>query len=158
MNRSLPLLLLLVAVTHAAQWPESAWPTYEDLIAAPAPGEDQIKFEREYITEAEGYWASNKDPQQDHYAGQYPFPIVHAEPWPGKEEFLEKLSIATRGARMHIYRGFSISRITGQPLGSCEFESSFGIRWTQDFGPHYVAQYNVIPSREFYRYIHAITK
>ena len=40
----------------------------------------------------EGYWAQGKDPSRDGYKGRYPFPIPLNDAWPGKEEFLDKLT------------------------------------------------------------------
>lgn len=55
-------------------------------------------------------------------------------------------------ARDIAYRGFSLSRITGERLGSHEYELD-GWRWPADFAPHYVRDHRVCPSKEFLRFI-----
>ncbi len=115
----------------------------------------------------EGYWADSADPQKDTYHGQYPFPQANAKPWPGKEEFLRKLSAIegkVREKSLRIVweqnRGFSPSRLENDardnpvPVGSGEFyDRLLGIVWPGGYREHYIDRHNVKPSQEFYQYV-----
>lgn len=54
--------------------------------------------------------------------------------------------------RLISYRGFSTSRITGEMLGSKEYETP-EYRFPIDFGKHYVLTHRVKPSKDFLEYI-----
>lgn len=131
-----------------------------------------LEFDRETFVDAEGYWASDKDPKYDSYQGKYPFPKANEHPWQSKEEFLKKLAAieATAGTLKfgeenpihRVYklstRGHSFSRLEqGVQLGSEEFlykmSANEKIRWTDVFGSYYIAKFNVKPSRQFYNFV-----
>ncbi len=106
----------------------------------------------------EGYWATSPLVEQDTYDGKYPFPIAYKEPWPGKQEFLEKLTLIEDSNKVQLVcmRGSSPSRLESCFVGNSEFHFADGrctIIWTDAFGPHYVAKYNVKPSHEFYDFV-----
>ncbi len=123
----------------------------------------------------EGYWASSEDPRYDYCDGKFPFPKRHNKPWAGKDAFLAKLSNIESDARnlnwsldlasiksqikVHniwkaTFRGTSISRLDGSAVGSSQFyDTKSKITWPAGYGSHYVEEHNVIPSREFYRYV-----
>lgn len=50
------------------------------------------------------------------------------------------------------YKGLSFSRISGEPLGSGEFENG-GWLWPDSLADHYVKEHRVKPSNEFLKFI-----
>lgn len=106
----------------------------------------------------EGYWATSPFIEQDMYHGKYPFPISHKQPWPGKQKFFEKLVLieASNKVELICMRGVAPSRLESSFVGNCEFhykDDHHTIIWTDAFNSHYVAKYNVKPSREFYDFV-----
>lgn len=105
----------------------------------------------------EGYWASDKDPQKDYYKGKYPFPVAHSTPWEGQIEFAAKLHLIEDYCTHHNftqgYFGSSRSRLNGFNLGSTEFIWKNEWCWPVDLLPHYVEQFNVEVTPEFYQWV-----
>ncbi len=111
----------------------------------------------------EGYWASSANLEDDFYHGAYPFPIAHELSWPGQQQFLAKLAQLEKSNNVEkkLIRGFTFSRLgyegwDGNLYSCSEYwykDGSRSIVWTDAFGPFYVAQRNVKPSREFYNFV-----
>lgn len=160
---SLMMSVLTVILSQSMELEQKEW------------NENSIPFERETIVDAEGYWAASNNPALDHYKGKYPFPKAHDKPWPGQKEFLEKLKKMELFARDHDFenpqsqrnivtrlsaRGFAPSRLESNvTLGNSEFMvediNSKRIIWTDVLREYYIGKFNVIPSRDFYRFVKA---
>lgn len=112
--------------------------------------ETLVDFDRENIIEAEGYWTGLAGD-----ALHYPWPQPNALPWPGQEEFLQRLAfIESSPTTIKVrFRGLAYSRLEKDKLLGCSEYRIGSIRWTDAFGPYYVARFNVKPSREFYRFV-----
>lgn len=137
--------------------------------------ENKIEFDREnfsiekaswynnYTQEfCEGFWASHVDPVQDLYQGVFPFPKAYKEPWIGKEEFLKKLyqieSLADKPNSVIIaehFKGMAPSRLKPDCFvgNKTYIDLQRKIKWPQGYSGHYIQEFNVKPSREFYRYV-----
>jgi hypothetical protein len=93
----------------------------------------------------EGYWYSEYEPN-------YPMPKPNVLSDDEAKEIYEFIKKKEEGARINRYKGWSTSRITGEHLGSTEFETDEWI-WPVDFAPHYVMKHKVKPTDEFLKYI-----
>jgi|SRR5581483_8353069 len=140
--------------------------------------EDKISFDRERISFVEGYWSKDKkDLNYSDYYAQFPMPTENKTTWSGQKEFLEKLNRIQRIAISSIYcnnqschtnlriktnllpyhLSFGPSapqcRICLQWTSPCEFIDSRSVIFWQTGYVHYLEKHNLLPSREFYRYI-----
>jgi len=96
-KRKSPVLLLVGSSSHRVSsisvadvpYPKINYPY--DARLKPAPGEDQITFDREKIIDVEGFWADSEDKDKDSYKGQYPFPKGNVQPLPALKPFIAKL-------------------------------------------------------------------
>lgn len=93
----------------------------------------------------EGYWYSKDEPQ-------YPKPKPDVLSDKEAEDIFLKIIDKEKEARINRYKGFSRSRITGETLGTKEFETDEWI-WPEDFAEHYVLTHKVKPSDKFLDYI-----
>lgn len=91
----------------------------------------------------EGYWRSAKDARSE-----LPWP-VQTPGW-GEAEFLLKLRLVEQASEFVSYRGWSVSRLTGEWNGSREYVRN-GWRWPEGFG-HYV-EHGVKPSDDFMAFV-----
>ncbi len=136
------------------------------------PRQMMCKLDRDNTWFVEGYWRSKKDDDPSTLTGnaaivaQYPFPVAHAQPWPGKDDFVAKMWIIEHhsksfwkkkiGLRTDYSKGYSPSRLTGEDVGSAQFHDyDFNVTWPTGFVQHYIDRHNIIPSLHFYRYAHA---
>jgi hypothetical protein len=134
-----------------------------------------VEFERSHMTiipglyagtyqRVEGYWGQHEHDHRDNL----PFPIAHAEPWPGQKEFLKKLisiessaqfwdhdSLTESRIQIFIFKGSAHSRLESHvQVSNKEFyDTCEQIRWPHGFSWYYVARFNVKPSKEFYDYV-----
>lgn len=78
-------------------------------------------------------------------------PESNPEPWDEQSQFLARLAVREKTAKVTRFRGWSICRICGDKNGSAEFSSG---RWRWPSGlRHYVEEHNVEPSDEFVTFI-----
>ena len=94
----------------------------------------------------EGYWYSE-------YSKEYPMPIKDELTDFESLKISELIEIKENESQLIRYRGFSHSRITGEMLGSTEFEHPDGWAWPCDFRTHYVLKFKVKPTDEFLTWI-----
>lgn len=92
----------------------------------------------------EGFWCSAAEPNLPN-----PQHLSGAWDWPGKFEFLEKLTQVqnNRETRFITYRGFSTCRICFKANGSKEFCYQ-GWYWPEGY-EHYIREHNIRPSLAF---------
>jgi len=95
----------------------------------------------------EGYWYSD-----DEYNKDYPKPIPNVLTEDEAKEIYQLIRKKQKDAHQNSYKGFSYSRISGERLGSREYEKDNWI-WPVDFSSHYVLKHKVRPSEEFLEYI-----
>lgn len=129
--------------------------------------EDKIEFDRDnfvYVKHegfCEGHWASDINPEEDSYRGIFPFPKAYKEPWIGKDEFLKKLyqieaSAGKSDSVIQVIhcKGMSPSRLKPNCSVSNKtyVDSQKKINWPDGYSWHYIKEFNVKPSREFFRY------
>ena len=93
----------------------------------------------------EGYWYSE-------YEVQYPMPEPNVLTDDEAKKIYELIKKKEENAKANRYKGFTTSRITGEYMGSTEFETDEWI-WPADFAPHYVLKHKVKPTPEFLEYI-----
>jgi len=93
----------------------------------------------------EGYWYSEHEPQ-------YPMPVPNELTVEEANIIYKLIQDKEREARKATYRGWSVSRITGERLGSREYQTD-SWKWPADLGTHYVLLHQVRPSDEFLQYI-----
>ena len=93
----------------------------------------------------EGYWYSKHEPN-------YPKPVTNILTEDQAKEIYDLIIEKEKEAKIIHYKGFSISRITKEMLGSREYQTDEW-SWPEDFGPHYVLEHRVKPSDEFLKYI-----
>jgi len=93
----------------------------------------------------EGYWYSDYEPQ-------YPMPIPNVLTEEEARSIYELILEKQKTAKVVHYKGWSTSRITGEHLGSTEFQTEEWI-WPVDFAKHYVLENRVSPSVEFLEYL-----
>ena len=104
-----------------------------------------------YDLKVEGYWYE-KPYSKYSKESVYPMPIPNILT-PEEAEKIYNLIIQKEvKARVVLYRGFSYSRITGETLGSREYQTDEWL-WPGDFAEHYVLKHRVKPSDEFLEYI-----
>lgn len=127
----------------------------------------KINFPRKEIIDVEGYWSRYKEAKTDDYRNKYPFPVPHKHKWPGEDAFITKLEKIENYAEaiqkkrkphpdisIKSYRGYAPSRLDNSLVGSTEFvDRDSKVAWTAGFLSHYVKQYHVIPSQQFYEYV-----
>jgi hypothetical protein len=132
----------------------------------------KIHFPRQGIQQCEGYYRHEASSSGSN--NKLPFPVPHEATFCGQDEWVERAiaiqeyAMKTQGAadiEIHSLRGLSQSRIDHTLLGnlefvdteSCSVQNDTGdctpVCWTGDFVSHYVAGYNVVPSKEFFRYV-----
>jgi len=102
----------------------------------------------------EGYWKST-NPQYEHQKIQekdYLIPIPNILTEQEAKEIYNLIVNKQATATLIRYKGFSGSRITGERLGSQEYETNEW-RWPADFAEHYVLTHKVKPTDEFLNYI-----
>lgn len=118
-----------------------------------------IKFDHETMStnpdggKVEGYWADNENEKSN-----FPFPKSHASTFPGQNNFVEALKKIQNDSSVEKdqFKGYSSCRFGDKPHnGSAEFHVGKGndkISWPEGY-LHYVTKHNVIPSREFYKFV-----
>jgi hypothetical protein len=82
----------------------------------------------------------------------YPTPIPNVLTEEEAQTIYNLIREKEKGANCYGYRGLSGSRITGEILGSKEYESDEWI-WPGDFAEHYVLTHKVRPTEEFLKWI-----
>jgi len=93
----------------------------------------------------EGYWYSK-------YSPEYSMPTANVLIESEAKEIYKLIVEKQKTAKELRYRGFSGSRITGERLGSVEWQTDKW-RWTGDFAKHYVLDHRVKPTDEFLQFI-----
>lgn len=93
----------------------------------------------------EGYWYS------EHHS-EYPMPIANSLTQEQAEEIYGLILEKEKTARVALYRGFSVSRITGERLGCREYQTDEWL-WPGDFAKHYILEHKVKPTEKFLQYI-----
>jgi hypothetical protein len=93
----------------------------------------------------EGYWYSEYEPQ-------YPMPEPNILSEEEAQSIHNLIVEKEKSAKINRYRGFSRSRITGELLGSIEYETKEWI-WPGDFAKHYVLENRVSPTIDFLEYL-----
>jgi len=157
----------ILGLTTPATPLTQATPSTPSTTATPVSKEkDTFTFDREKMVVAngwkvEGYWATDRNPKQD-YAGKYPFPTAYTGVWKEKDQFLTKLAAIEAKAKIEddglglICYGdvVTMSTMNGSYIVSREYiDRTNKIMWSGGFRAHYVATFNVLPSREFYEYV-----
>jgi hypothetical protein len=140
-------------------------------LADAVPALEDKRFDRRHMSHmpgrsgwrVEGYWHSTA-PAAEH-ADNLPTPVAHERPFAEQSEFVRRLRAieaqagaegGTSSIRRMVYDGASVSRMTGRRLSGAEYhDRKAQIAWPADFLPHYVEQYHVRPSREFFDYVMA---
>jgi len=139
---------------------------------APVPGEDAIDFDRELIPgpinkttlEIEGMRYEGRLDEEDEHE--------QLKPWVGQAEFLHRLYALEKyaeqfqewartptadGSYMRLLPDIEVAsrfRNFGYNGRYKEFtDHKNEVSWRSHFGRHYVAKFNIKPSREFYRYV-----
>lgn len=111
---------------------------------------------------AEGYWADIESKDRNSY-----MPVISKKTWNDKNMFLQALDRIeksmpyrrgsdkeSREFYLHGYRGTSKSRIDGSTLGAAEFrDETQNIMWPDGYAAHYIAKYNVMPTKRFFDYV-----
>ena|ERR1035437_7953745 len=100
-----------------------------------------------YNKKIEGYWYSEHSPE-------YPKPIPNRlTPDQARQIYvlIKAMQLHPSCSKQH-YKGSSTSRITGEPLGSGEYETRTW-KWPEDFAHHYVLEHRVKPTDDFLKYI-----
>jgi len=98
-------------------------------------------------TKIEGYWYSD-----DPYNKDYPVPVTDVLTKDDAKAIYDLIIKKQKGARSNAYKGWSTSRITGEHLGSREYETNEWL-WPIDFAPHYVLKHRCKPTDEFLDFI-----
>jgi hypothetical protein len=121
----------------------------------PTPGEELIPFDRELtINGKEGVWARSIASVDE----THPFPMPHGKSekvWPEnkKKQFLYKLWKLEKWARVSQMRGtVPLLFDYGAEAGEGEYYYN-GYTWPTAYSNYYINKYNVLPSREFYRFV-----
>ena len=83
---------------------------------------------------------------------EYPIPVPNVVSPIEANEIYELIRLKEKTAKEIGYKGSSESRITGERLGSHEYQTDEWI-WPEDFAPHYVLVHGVKPTDEFLEYI-----
>ena len=83
---------------------------------------------------------------------EYPTPIPNILTEKEAEDIYILIRKKEHTAECVSYRGWTKSRITGENMGSREYETDEWI-WPEDFAPHYVLKHKVKPTDEFLKYI-----
>lgn len=129
-----------------------------EKFSSASPQEKDIAFDREKMSDVahhkvEGYWAKNHDDKS-----QFPFPKSHDEPFIGQDEFVESLRKIedSKSVKVESQKGSSPCRF-GDRAANGSQEYSVKLKDTEVHWPegylHYVVDHNVIPSREFFRFV-----
>jgi len=93
----------------------------------------------------EGYWYSKHHPE-------YPMPIANTLTQEQAEEIYNLILEKEKTATIVWYMGWTDSRITGEMLGSDEYQIDEWL-WPEDFAKHYVLEHKVKPTEKFLQYI-----
>ena len=159
MTRTLFVMLPIIYMVFASSITSGRG--LEGVFKSTVEGEEHISFDYKLMTRlsnshnnldlVEGYWYSSS-------SKGFPKPIAHNTPFDGQEQFLEKLRLLEQSndVRISYFRGFSRCRFGDNDFnGSREFSikiDSTTIRWPEGYR-HYIEAHNVVPSREFYRFL-----
>ena len=83
---------------------------------------------------------------------EYPTPIPNVLSPVEANDIYELIRLKEKTAKKIGYMGWTESRITGEHLGSHEYQTDEWL-WPEDFAPHYVLVHGVKPTDEFLKYI-----
>lgn len=119
----------------------------------------KVNFRCAFPKFVEGYW--RKAERVDKEALQWRSQVERNEsrlPWPvvleiagyDKEDFIARLDELQAHAQKELYRGITVSRLTGEPLGNAEYELN---EWTWPGDYIHYLKAGVPPSRAFYKFV-----
>jgi hypothetical protein len=102
----------------------------------------------------EGYWFEQPFSHLSK-PSPYPMPIPDTLTQKEADKVYELIVEKEKIAQKVLYRGCSVSRITGENLGNAEYETPEW-HWPGDFAKHYVKEHRVKPTDDFLKYIEYI--